>query len=127
MADTADADVEDLPTHSNIPPGQGPTSLPSTSSLPDLSSAAGGAGKEKKKKKASLLKGIFRKFLLCKIDSCDCRQNNMLEQLNLEDVFILSFDFQKLGTGLAMKKKGVGNLVQKWQQIQEEVATKQKD
>ena len=56
MADAPDADVEDLPTHSNIPPGQGPTSLPSTSSLPDLSSAAGGAGKEKKKKKVSQLK-----------------------------------------------------------------------
>ena len=58
MADTADADVEDLPTHSNIPAGQGPTSLPSTSSLPDLSSAAVGAGKEKKKKKVTHLNCI---------------------------------------------------------------------
>ena len=56
MADAPDADVEDLPTHSNIPAGQGPTSLPSTSSLPDLSSAAGGVGKEKKKKKVIQIK-----------------------------------------------------------------------
>ena len=78
--DTADADVEDLPTHSNIPPGQGPTSLPSTSSLPDLSSAAGGAGKEKKKKKVSLLKGISKNVLTMENRFIrDCRQNSLLD------------------------------------------------
>ena len=119
MADNTDADLEDLPTHSSssVPTGNGPTSLPSTSSLPDLSSTTGGGGKEKKKKKVRTPERDI--FIFCCVLYGPTKSK--------QGIKALYFTFQKLGTGLAMKKKGVGNLVQKWQQIQEEVATKQKD